>query len=192
METKKLDLSEALKGTYKSKNESAEMMEKSGYLFDSELSNIQSRAYYNPTDDKLLVTYRGTKNLLNDVPTDLAILMGTLQNTERYRSSKQLLDRAKSKYQPNETIIIGDSLGGSLASMVARNTPDQVITFNKGAGLTEPITKSVGNETSYRWAGDIVSGLSIFNSNQNTLGSWKTPLYAHNYENLRTIKPIYL
>lgn len=192
MDESKLVFAKALEGTYKTKKESADMMAKSNYILDSELSNIQSRAYFNKDENKLLITYRGTKNLINDVPTDISILLGTLKNTDRYKSSKKLYDKAKEKYNPSQTTIIGDSLGGSLASEVGRTSNDQVLTFNKGAGLLEPLTMTKTNEKSYRWKGDIVSGLSIFNKNQHTIGDWKPPLVAHNYENLNKLRPIYL
>ena len=73
-----------------SKKQSANLLDKSGYEFDSALSNIQSRVYHNPKDNKFLVTFRGTKNRLNDIPTDLAILTGNLKNTQRYKDSTLL------------------------------------------------------------------------------------------------------
>jgi hypothetical protein len=191
MTTNQLRLSDALSGTYKSKKKSAEMMAKTNYLFDPELSNIQSRVYFNHDENKLLVTFRGTKNILNDVPTDLAIATGTLPLTERYMSSKIIYDKAKNKYMGAQTTVLGDSLGGSLASAIGQKD-DKIVTFNKGAGILEPITKSKSNEKGYSWAGDIVSGLTLFNSNQKRIGNLKNPLSAHDYSNLESIKPIYI
>ena len=90
-----LTLSDTLNSTYLNKKEGANLIDKSGYEFDKELSNIQSRVYHNPIDNKVLVTYRGTTNLLNDIPSDLAILTGTLKNTNRYKESKKVYENAK-------------------------------------------------------------------------------------------------
>jgi CRISPR/Cas system Type II protein with McrA/HNH and RuvC-like nuclease domain len=85
-----LTLKDTLKSSYMSKKQSANLLDKSGYEFDDALSNIQSRVYHNPKDNKVLVTFRGTKNWLNDVPTDLAILTGNLKNTQRYERKKMI------------------------------------------------------------------------------------------------------
>lgn len=191
MQSNDLTLSTALAGSYRSKNQSADMMAKDNYVFDKDLSNIQSRVYFNQDENKLLITYRGTKNWLNDIPTDFGILTGTLKDTDRYKSSKKVYDNAKAKYNGSELTVVGHSLGGSLASAVGEKG-DKIVTYNKGAGIFEPFGKSKSNETSYRWAGDIISAMSFFNSNKHTLGSLKDPLTAHNRDNLDTIKPIYL
>lgn len=190
-ETTDLTLADALTGTYKSKNQSADMMAKDNYVFDKELSNIQSRVYFNQDNNKLLITYRGTKNWLNDIPTDFAILTGNLKETDRYKHSKDVYNKAKAKYNGSELTVAGHSLGGSLASAVGEEG-DNIVTYNKGAGLFEPLGKSKSNEKSYSWSGDIISGLSIFNSNRKSLGSLKDPLSAHNLKNLEHIRPIYL
>jgi hypothetical protein len=88
-----------------SKKDSSNLLSKSGYQFDSQLSNIQSRVYHNPKNNKVLVTYRGTKNWLNDVPTDLAILVGGLKSTSRYKDSKKVYENAKKKYN-NDSVTI--------------------------------------------------------------------------------------
>jgi hypothetical protein len=186
-----LTLSDTLNSTYLNKKEGANLLDKSGYEFDKELSNIQSRVYHNPIDNKVLVTYRGTTNLLNDIPSDLAILTGTLKNTNRYKESKKVYENAKKKYNTNSVTVSGHSLGGSLANAVGGKN-DKIYTYNKGVGIFNPNTKS--NEKGYRTVTDLISLLSAGNKHQNSFGSFLdiNPLHAHTIDRLNETKRIYL
>jgi hypothetical protein len=181
---KKLLFKDALKASYKTKEEAEQTYKKHGYNFDKDLSNIHSRVYYQPDDKHLLVSYRGTHNLYNDIPTDLAILTGNLKNTDRYKHSKEVLDNAKKKYNTSATII-GHSAGGSLASAVNSDDRDKIITFNKGAGLLTKPHEAKHNENSYRINGDIVSSLSKYDHNQKTLknNTLHNPHFLDNLDN---------
>jgi hypothetical protein len=48
-----LTLKDTLDSSYMDKNHSANLLKKSGYEFDKDLSNIQSRVYHNPNNNKL-------------------------------------------------------------------------------------------------------------------------------------------
>lgn len=179
----KISLQEGLKASYKSKADAQKDYSKYGYQFDGNLSNNESRVYYRPDDNDLIVSYRGTKNLSRDLNSDLHILTGTLKTTQRYKDSKKVLNQAKDKYHTNATII-GHSLGGSLASAVNNDKKDTVKTLDKGA--TFFLDKTKMNETNYRWAGDLISVLS---KKQKTLGKIIiNPLKAHNINNLKKLK----
>jgi hypothetical protein len=97
-----LNLEEVLQSTYKSKDQSAKVLKEHGYQYDNELSNINERVYYHPEDKKLLITSRGTTNWLNDLPTDFAILTGTLKNTSRYKHAEETYSNAKIKYNKSD------------------------------------------------------------------------------------------
>jgi hypothetical protein len=79
-----LSLYDPLKSSYLNTIEAEEKMKKHNYKLDGELSNIQTKVFYNPeADNPLLITYRGTKNLLHDIPTDIAI--GFAWSVKTYR-----------------------------------------------------------------------------------------------------------
>ena len=181
-----LSLYDPLKSSYLNTIEAEEKMKKHNYKLDGELSNIQTKVFYNPeADNPLLITYRGTKNILNDVPTDIALAFGQLKHTDRYKDSKYIYQKAKEKYNNSNALLVGHSLGGSLASAVSEPN-DKVITFNKGsAGFISPSTETKANETAYRWSGDVISGMSVFDTHKPiTLGSFKDPLSAHHLSNI--------
>ena len=104
-----INLATALKSTYKTKNESEQIMNNSGYTFDKQLSNQTDRVYFNPYDNKVLITYRGTTNLINDLPADLSILTGQY-NTKRFTGAKEQYQKVKQKYYrtPDITFIRWD------------------------------------------------------------------------------------
>jgi hypothetical protein len=182
-----INLSTALKSTYQTKNESEQIMNNSGYTFDKQLSNQTDRVYFNPYDNKVLITYRGTTNLINDIPADLSILTGQY-NTKRFTGAKEQYQKVKQKYyQTPDITLIGHSLGGTIASQVNKSDPhnesNHVITFNKGSGsLFDSFRHKPENEDNYRQAGDLISVLDIGNSK--TLGYLQNPLSAHNTDNL--------
>jgi len=185
-----LTLKDTLDSSYMDKNHSANLLKKSGYEFDKDLSNIQSRVYHNPNNNKLLITYRGTKNLLNDIPTDLAILTGGLKSTQRYKDSKKVYENAKKKYNTDSAILAAHSLGGSLVNAVGQKN-DTIYTFNKGVGFNNPNTKK--NEKAYRTSTDLISALSMFDKHQHNISGFDANLlHAHEIERLNDIKPIYL
>lgn len=165
----------ALRSSYKSKDLSEKDFKSSGFVLDRGLSNIESRVYYRQSDKKLLVVYRGTKNM-HDVSTDVAEMFGMIKHTSRYKSSKDILNRAKAKYGVNATIL-GHSLGGSLASAVNSDRRDTIVTYNKGQGFGVNSTKS--NEIALRHRGDIVSLLGSRKSK--STGYVTTPLRAHGF-----------
>jgi hypothetical protein len=186
----KLLLETALKASYKDKEQGEKDLAKSGYILDKQLSNIQSRVYFKPDDKKLIVSYRGTMNLINDIPTDFAILTGTLKNTTRYKESQKVLDDAKKKYGVNATVI-GHSLGGSLSSAVNNDKNDKIINWDKGVGIFNS-NKTKSNESAYRQRGDLISLLG--SSKIKSLGDlmWN-PLAAHDLGRLSKLKkPIFV
>jgi len=186
-----LTLKNTLKSSYMDKSHSSDLLKNSGYQFDKDLSNIESRVYHNPNNNNLLITYRGTKNLLNDIPTDFAILTGGLKSTQRYKDSKQVYENAKKKYKNDTVTLAGHSLGSSLANAVGQKN-DTIYTFNKGVGFNNRNTK--GNEKAYRTSTDLISILSAGDKNQHSFGSFLdlNPFHAHKIDRLDDIKPIYI
>ena len=99
------NLKNVLESTYKSKSTSSDELKKSGYIFDNELSNINDRVYYRPDDNRLLISYRGTHNLLRDIPTDLSIFMNRLDKSKRYKEGKETHRSLAAKFNVKNTAI---------------------------------------------------------------------------------------
>jgi hypothetical protein len=185
-----LQLKKVLDSTYRSKDKSEDYFKRNGYDFDRNLSNINDRVYYNKNKKDLLITFRGTKNWINDLPTDYAVLTGTLNKTERYKHSKNTYDNAKQKYHKNNATLVAHSLGASIASELGSNK-DKIYTYNKGAGLFHKDLKKK-HETSYRHLLDPISILSINDKKTKNIGSiTDSILLSHNTSQLNN-KNIFL
>lgn len=179
-------LNDAIEASYLPTNEAKDKLLKQGYKMDDELSNIEEKVYYNESTGDLLIGYRGSVNLVNDwLDTNISLLKGDLKNSDRFKRSKDVYEKAKTKYNKEKVTLVGDSMGGSLASAVGSDN-DNILTHNKGVSIGNLGNKK--NEKAYREKGDLVSILNYFDTNTKTLnngflnGGYLNPLMAHNYK----------
>lgn len=135
-------------------------LENHGFKYDTDLSNHNQQIYFNPTQNRLLYSVAGTHNAA-DVGTDIYMGLGNLKNTQRYKEANDTLAKAKDKYNPKKTLVVGSSLGGSIASKIGKRE-DDIFTYNKFSHIGERL---IPNEKAYRASGDLVS---IFNPKSNT------------------------
>jgi hypothetical protein len=165
-----------------------------GYDLDESLSNHNQQVYYNPNNKKLLYSITGTHktNLFdfNDIGTDIALGLGHLKNTARYKEADQTLKKAKQKYGVDKAIIAGHSLGSNLSGYVGNPNVDSIYTLDKGATIGQPVRKG---EHAYRTSGDVVSLLNandpnmknLVNPNQQTGRFIKDALNSHAVDNIK-------
>lgn len=139
-----LNLREVIKSSYNPQNNL------NGFIKDKELSNKNQQVYFNPENNRLLMSVAGTHNL-KDVGADFQLIGGNIKQTGRYKEADKTLQLAKDKYNTNATVV-GHSLGSAVASRIA-GTDDKVINYNPAyiGGKDRP------NTTNIREAGDIVS-----------------------------------
>lgn len=164
--------------------------ELSGYRYDTELSNDNQQVYFNPntsTENQLLMTVTGTHNVA-DIGTDIFLGLGKLKDTRRYQEADQTLQQAKQKYNTNQAIVAGHSLGGTIASNIANTQVDKIFTLDKGATFGQPVQQG---EQAFRTRGDIISTLNSRDSNMQTLANPNTksnwvydPWKAHAVNNI--------
>ena len=155
-------LYDALNASYGNR-ESKRNIEEKGYKFDRTLSNHNEQTYYNPTDQKLLVTVAGTHNL-SDWGTDLLLANGNLKLSKRYIEAKKTLEQARTKYHPKETVVAGHSLGNIASGIASRD--DKVYTLDGGYTIGQ---KTRANTKAYRSQGDVVSLLGANAKHMTTL-----------------------
>ncbi len=177
--SKKIDLFDVLNSSYGDSGANKKL-EQQGYKKDLSLSNDNQTVFYNPKEKKMVFSVAGTHNL-SDVGTDVYLATGNLKSTNRYKSAKKTLDKARNKYKPSNVVVTGHSLGGAIAQYVAKKE-DKVVTFNKGATIGQKTRK---NETAYRTKGDIVS---IFSQKQNIVKNKKNMFDVLGNHNLTNIK----
>ena len=190
---RRLKLHKVLKLSYDNNEQHQQNMKKNGYAYDSMLSNKNEKVYYNPTQNKLLVSVAGTDKFSpQDIITDVYLGLGKLQDTSRYKHAHQTILDAKKKYNVQNATLAGHSLGGSIVSY-AGSKGDKIYTLDKGATIG---TKTRSRERAYRSAGDAVSALAANAKNMTTLGSNNYlkdgvvmgALKAHNVSNIKQNK----
>ena len=181
-----ISLYDTLNESYKSNKDANRNL--GGYMLDQDLSNDNHKVYYNKDKargDRVLVSYRGTSNL-NDIGTDAYLALGKLRDTNRFKQSDEVLHKAKHKYNEENAILAGHSLGNSLARATAKKH-DKVIGYNAGNGIFgNNFNTKTDNERSYRTGGDWISLLS--NKKTKTLKNknwFQNALNNHTIENIK-------
>jgi hypothetical protein len=100
-----------------------------GYQLDAGLSD-QYTAVYNDPNRGPVVVYRGTKDQ-TDLGPDINILFGVTWD-KRFTEARVKEQQVHKKYGV-APLLLGHSLGGSLAHHVARNTNNQARIYNPGS-----------------------------------------------------------
>ena len=165
-----MDLNTILKSSYLNKEKQKHALSRYGYKYNSMLSDHDQQVYYNPNDRKLLNVVSGSHNLKDFVVTDVALALGHLKDTNRYKQAAQILKQAKHKYSPRETTVVGHSLGGSISSYIASKN-DKEYDVNSGYTIGQKSRSRDGNHKHYRTTGDIVSLLGSNNPHVQTIDS---------------------
>lgn len=161
---KKLNMYEALEASYETPKQAKERLKRYNYYLNERLSTEDNKIFFNPTNKKLLLLIAGT-NKLADIGTDAYLAGGQLKKTNRYKQSKALLKQAKQAYNVDSSTIVGHSLGGAIASEIAKDR-DYSYTFNKGATFGTTVRP---NEKALRSAGDVVSVLASGDKRMKTI-----------------------
>lgn len=164
MNNNKLNLYDTLEATYETKAQAKERLKRYNYYLNDRLSTEDNKIFFNPKNRKLLFLIAGT-NKLADIGTDAYLAGGQLKQTTRYKQSKELLKQGKKAYNVDSATIVGHSLGGAIASGIAKDS-DYSYTYNKGATLGATVRP---NEQALRSAGDVVSVLASGNKRMRTI-----------------------
>ena len=189
---RKIRLYNALKAGYmRNERRQARYLKKFGYIVDNELTNPRENIVaYSPFDNKLLYISNGTDlRSAEDLGNDALILLGSQKESGRVRDEKQLLTKARKKYDGAKLVMASHSLGGQIQHNIAPSSED-VYTYNPAYSFNQKMRPNFHN---YRTSGDIVS---TFAPKENTtilenerprsqFNAFANILSAHDTENLR-------
>lgn len=155
-QTTPLTLYDSLKiGYLRDENKQEEALKQFGYTLDRDLTNYDHLTAFNEKEKKLLYVVNGTNPLRpQDLYTDVALAVGQLKATPRYKSDKRSYEKAKKKYNETATVIAGHSLGSGIGSKLDNSPRTKILSFNPAATIGE---KKNPRETAYRTGADIVS-----------------------------------
>lgn len=126
------------------------------YKYEPHISN-KGLAVYENDNNEICISFRGTREM-EDVKSDLYVLIDRLRKSERYRRDYQITDHLIEHNKGSQFVLIGHSLGGSIALELHKLYPEtKCVVFN--AGISPGYYKHDGNTKAYTMKGDIISVL---------------------------------
>lgn len=189
----KVNLHSVLKAGYGDKKKQEAFALEHGYIRDP-TSNDNQQIYFHAPSKSLLVNVTGTHNI-KDVGTDLALVAGKLQDTQRFKQAKQAIANAKEKYGVETATLTGHSLGGGILQQGAGSKNDKVIALDSAMTIGQKVNPK---QTIYRSSGDIVSIAGAGSKNVKTIqgkqklgsglgivGKVRNTLEAHKIDNIK-------
>ena len=126
------------------------------YNIDEELSNEHAKTYHDPKTGHTVVVHRGTSGA-SDWLNNLSYGLGRYKKTDRYKTGKDIQNKANEKYGAENISTLGHSQGAILARELGKGGKE-VITLNP-AYMGE---KEGDNEHTIRSSSDVVSGLKNY------------------------------
>lgn len=177
-----------LEASYKNNEDAGLIGRQNGFLLDEELSNRKHKVFRDK-HDSTIIAFTGTRTL-GDWVTDGALAVGLADATYRFADSTRLVHKVKEKYNKSPLLVVGHSLGGTLAEHVNKTgLVDKAITINKGVGLFGIGKRLQPNQIDIHSNTDFVSLLSNSQSGSKHLNNPGTiifdPLYSHSYSHLK-------
>lgn len=168
---------------YQRNGPAREIASKQGYKLIDKYSNAERKVFEDNKGNPYIVNV-GTRKF-SDWGTNIALGVGLGRFTNRFKDSKNLVEKVKKEYKDKKITNIGDSLGGALAE---NSGGDRIITTNKAAGIGAIFKNIPASQTDIRTGSDPVSILARtqFGGNRFTIPrtNFLDPLKAHSYKNL--------
>lgn len=161
------------------------------FKVDKKLSGQRVKVFRNDKTGQTVVSHRGTNGKIHDLITDGHLLFDNLKNTNRFKHSKKIHQKAVDKYGRDGLISIGHSLSGQLAEKTAKGK-NEVITLNKPV-IPADIIKNrrvSKNQTDIRTSGDAVSLLRPLQKGKKAVtipSNTINPLKEHSTETLNKL-----
>lgn len=147
------------------------------YELDKSLSGDYAKVYYNPNTKHAVVVHRGTQGA-SDWLNNVAYVIGAYKATNRYKTGKEIQEKAEKKYGKSNVSTLGHSQGAMIASEVGKKSKE-IIKLNpayKGE-------KEGKNEYTIRSKSDVVSGVKHFKPSENTITIEADPKHRYNILN---------
>jgi hypothetical protein len=141
--------------------------------------------YQHPFREAYILVIRGTSlHDAFDIEADLALAINNT-NTARFNEIRQWVKMLRSAYPNKELILIGHSLGGSIASVVGKEFGLESVSFNAGQPLLQSVPVN-DKQIHFYNSEDIISNRNRTESEWNT----KVVKATTNYHSVQNSNPI--
>jgi hypothetical protein len=145
------------------------------YFLMPKFTDINNTTFYNWKTQQITLAIRGTdiNNTLNmrtkDLQTDLKLALGQLQSTERYASSKSMLEKIRREFPQIPVILTGHSLGSAIADYLSMAYKLPAILFNTGSSPFSVVKNPLATRyTTNRPLAGYIDFLSVSDAMYNT------------------------
>lgn len=145
-----------------------------GFEYIPQLSNTTKSVWQDRRTKRLIVSNRGTVPNKQDLKTDLAIAVGDVRKTRRFKNDKRYMEKLKrdldaSGHGNTSIHLTGHSMGATInRELMNAGLGDTAHHYNAGYGLRDLGRKSKGDQTDFRTKKDPVSLLSKLSKNKTT------------------------
>ena len=95
------------------------------YQLDTELSNKYGKVYFSISNRKVIIVFRGTKEL-SDWKNNMiyGLNSSAYKLTSRYKTARRMYERAKKKYKGYKSDLVGHSQAGLLVNLLLNDKTD--------------------------------------------------------------------
>lgn len=189
-----LNLSKNIRVYYTKQERRTTILMAKNLEFDNEMKNLSMCVYkgnkkYKPKDwikfdeyesnngfhgetfyknDKVVISFRGTDQIYEDLIKEDILKLGTKNLPSQYVDAHNFYLKTKSNFPNKKIVFTGHSLGGSLAQLMGAETGKEAVTFN-AYGVGDLIQKDNIKSTNIRNYGNVDD--TVFNLNlRNQLG----------------------
>jgi len=138
------------------------------YKIDRSLSKVWVKVYYNKEKNHAVVVHRGSSDVA-DAWTDFKLLFNQ-KNNKRFKTAKEVQQKAEDKYGASNVTTIGSSLGGYLAKEMGQKSKE-VITISKPTTPLDVITGKKKGPRQYdiKTTRDPIASLQTFQKGQHDI-----------------------
>ena len=126
-------------------------------ILDKFLSNDYAKVYHDPETGRAVVVHRGTSGASSEWLNNVAYVFGQYEKTNRYKTGKEIQEKAQAKYGGNNISTLGHSQGKVLSSKLDKNSKE-IINLN-GADMGETLLNQGQNEYNIGSEDDLISAL---------------------------------
>ena len=153
-------LQKIIDSTYKPQRDAENDLEKLGYKYDTDLSSMDTKVFYDPKSNQSYVAYRGSVRASDWIDN---LNLGLGGKSKQLDEAIDTAQKVKNKYGSAPTTI-GQSRGGIFAEKAGNAVGGKTITYNKGTLPKDVFSHIREDQIDIRTSKDPVSAPSKFQS----------------------------